>query len=340
MEYLVDMISPLTILFTVIVVGYLIGKIKIFQISLDIAATLFVAILTGFVLSEFCPFLMDDDFNGIMNSYSKIGTSFFMSVVGLTAGSSLKPSAKKTWLCLAFGICCTCVGFLCMKMIALVDTDFDKSMLLGILCGALTSTPGLSAVTERSDVISENAAIGYGSAYLFGLLCVVAFVQGVGCFSCKQNKPTQQENEKASEIHDMKGLTVIGVCSILGELLGRISWFHYSLGRTSGILICGIVLGVLRNQYKRSKGSFSPSFHMYRNLGLALFFVGNGIPAGYSLHNGIDLKCFLYGVTITTVSIATMAMLCRVFFKKHETSLSMHDKHTSLRCACQKRIYS
>lgn len=322
MEFLASTISPITVLFTVIIIGYFIGKIRICRISLDIAAILFVAILVGYALFKFCPMLINDEFNDIMNSYSKIGTFFFMAVVGITSGFSLKVSSGKMLLHMVIGICCTCAGLFCMKMISLVDTSFDKSTLLGILCGALTSTPGLSTVSGRSDVISANAAIGYGSAYLFGLICVVTFVQGPAFALCKCSNCKPKENETASVSNDIEGLVAIATCGVLGELLGKISWFHYSLGATGGILICGIIMGLVLNKYPRFENRINQSFHMYRNFGLAMFFVGNGIPAGYSLRNGIDIKCLLYGAIITIASLITVNALGRMLFKKHETRVS------------------
>ena len=50
-----------------------------------------------------------------------------------------------------------CISFVFANIISIVDTNIDKSILSGMLCGALTSTPGLSAICESIGINSENA---------------------------------------------------------------------------------------------------------------------------------------------------------------------------------------
>jgi putative transport protein len=53
----------------------------------------------------------------------------------------------------------------------------------------------------------------------------------------------------------------------------------------------------------------------FRNMGLVLFFVGNGIPAGMQLTNGVELKVIFYGVLMTMVPIISGTFLYKFFFK-------------------------
>ena len=174
---MINVISPLTVAFVVIVLGYVIGKIRFFNVSLDLSAILLVAIMLGFVIFKFYPSLMDANFNNAMSAYSSLGTAIFVSVIGITSGFSLKLSSKKTVLYFLIGCIAVLVGFAVTYLIVYMDSETDKSLLLGILSGALTSTPGLSVISERQDLISERAVIGYGTAYILGVVIVVIVAQ-------------------------------------------------------------------------------------------------------------------------------------------------------------------
>ena len=88
--------TPVVIFFAVLIIGLLIGKIKICPISLDISAVLVVAILVGFILSSYYPAIFDEEFSNSFAQYSKLGTTLFMSTVGISSGRSItKNSLKK-----------------------------------------------------------------------------------------------------------------------------------------------------------------------------------------------------------------------------------------------------
>lgn len=69
-------------------------------------------------------------------------------------------------------------GALAAVLLITVDKNLSPEMAVGLLTGALTSTPGLSAATEAvtGEAAGEITA-GYGIAYVFGVLGVVLFVQ-------------------------------------------------------------------------------------------------------------------------------------------------------------------
>ena len=308
---MIDAISPLMVLFAVILLGYALGKLKIFGITLDLSAILLVAILFGFLISHFLPMAIDTDFSESMSAYSRLGTSLFVSVIGITSGISLKLSSKKTVLYLFIGCLAVLIGFTVVTIIGYIDTETDKSVLLGILSGALTSTPALSAISELSDVISENAVIGYGAAYILGVVIVVISTQIAGRNILK--KSITSSKQKVVTVSDgTLGLILIAICASIGELLGKLSFFGYSLGTTGAVLICGIIFGcIIRKSHIRS--SAENVFPIYRNLGLALFFVGNGVIAGARLNSGISIKWFIFGAIITVSSVISIWLICKIF---------------------------
>ncbi len=308
---MINVISPLTVAFAVILFGYAIGKIRFCNVSLDLSAILLVAIIFGFVIAKCIPNVIDADFNSAMNSYSKLGTAIFVSVIGITAGLTLKLSSKNTVLYFVIGSVAVFIGFAVTSLIGYIDTEIDKSILLGILSGSLTSTPALSAISERPDVISENAVVGYGAAYILGVVIVVISTQITG-----RSMPENESEEKAQttvNIGDgMRVFILIAICALIGEMFGKLSFFGYSLGTTGAILICGIAIGcIIRKAHIRS--SMEYVFPIYRNLGLILFFVGNGTTAGIRLNSNITIKWFFYGSIITFSSIAFVWLLCKIF---------------------------
>ena len=48
-----SLFSPLSLLFLIIVIGYYVGKIKIRDISFDLAGVLLVAVIIGYAISNF-----------------------------------------------------------------------------------------------------------------------------------------------------------------------------------------------------------------------------------------------------------------------------------------------
>lgn len=310
---MINFISPLTVAFAIILFGYAIGKIRFCNVSLDLSAILLVAIIFGFVISKCIPNGIEADFNSAMNSYSKLGTAIFVSIIGITAGLTLKLSSKKTVLYFVIGSVAVLIGFAITSLIGYIDTEIDKSILLGILSGALTSTPALAAISERTDVISENAVIGYGAAYILGVVIVVISTQITGRNMLK--KDIVENKQIAITVSDGTwGLILIAICALIGEIFGKLSLFGYSLGTTGAILICGIAIGcIIRKSHITSCAE--NVFPIYRNLGLILFFVGNGITAGARLNSNISIKWFVCGILITLVSVMSVFLICKIFIR-------------------------
>lgn len=127
----------ITLFFIVVFFGCLIGKIKIRNISLDISAVLILSIFVGYILSEIEIPLNSE----IMSLFSQIGTSFFISVIGISAGFSLKSISYKNILYFIIGVAIVLIGFVTTKMIGCIDSNISNSLLSGIFCGSMTSSP-------------------------------------------------------------------------------------------------------------------------------------------------------------------------------------------------------
>ena len=321
MSTMIHFMTPITTLFVVIVVGYILGKIRIGSISLDVAGVLLTAILFGVLACRFFPSIMDDAFRITMNTYSKLGTTLFMAAIGIGAGSTLRRSSRKAIIYFGIGTVCVWSAFLCFLVLARLDSTMDDSMLIGILCGALTSSPGLASAIERTDVIRENAVIGYGSTYLFGAVFVVLFAQFLAVLWSKHEDSAVEKNSARLGKNRYEGLVLIGLCGLLGGGVGNISFWGYSLGTSGGVLTVGIIIGWYIDCRNYLSNIVASELQVYRNWGLTLFFVGNGVLAGYQLKEGIHARAFLYGLIITTVSLLLTALLCRFCLKDNSARL-------------------
>ena len=305
-------LTPVVIFFAVLIIGLLIGKIKIHSISLDISAILITAILVGFILSSYCPAIFDDEFSNSFAQYSKLGTTLFMTIVGISSGQNItKNTFEKCLYYIGLGALIVCIGFVSTKMIALIDINIEKSLMLGILCGAMTSTPGLATVCEMPNINSSLATVGYGASYLFGVIGVVLYVQ---LFANKTEKTQEQlQNINKDKKEDLLYISIIAVIGYLIGLL-KVPFLNYSLGTTGGILIAGIIGGIVL------RDKISNNLSAYRNFGLVMFFVGNGILSGQRLNGMIDFKWFVYGAIITLSAVIVGDMLAKLISKQKFTN--------------------
>lgn len=67
----------------------------------------------------------------------------------------------------------------------------------------------------------------------------------------------------------------------------------------------------------------------FRNTGLVLFFVGNGIPAGIQLSGGVSLKMIFYSVLLTIIPITVGVFIYRLFFKNKFAATAIAGGMTS-----------
>ena len=318
MAALSNLLSPLSVTFIVIILGYLIGKIKFAKISLDLSGVLIVAVLMGWLISAIASrstIVNVIEYEANMKFFSTFGTALFVTSVGLSTGEILDFQKKKDMSAITIGSLMVCSSFFVMKIICAVDTKVSESKLLGALCGALTTTPGLSAACELKNVISNDIILGYGCAYLFGVIATVLFVQiisnkSMGTSNLESNVKEPFENKAA-----LYGLLQIGCVVVVGRIIGNIAILDFSLGNSGGMLCGGIIVGIIVKKVKIFKSLTTKALAPFRNMGLVLFFVGNGIPAGMQLTNGVELKVIFYGVLMTMVPIISGSFLYKFFFE-------------------------
>lgn len=148
--------------FVIVTIGFILGRIKIHGISLDISAVIFVALVFGhFGIT-------------IPKDFERIGLVLFIFTIGIQAGPGFFEAFKENGAKLGV-IAGTLVTSAVLCTVAVVHLfDLNMNAGIGLLTGALTSTPGLAAAIETTG--SPLASISYGVAYPFGVIGVILFV--------------------------------------------------------------------------------------------------------------------------------------------------------------------
>lgn len=150
-------------LFVIIALGYLAGRIKIKGLSLDVSAIIFVALIFGHY--------------GVIipRDFQNLGLVLFIFTIGVQAGPGFFESFRKDGRKLALFATLLILSASLLSLVAVAGFDIDKNIAIGLLTGALTSTPGLAAAIDYTN--SPLASIGYGVAYPFGVIGVIVFVR-------------------------------------------------------------------------------------------------------------------------------------------------------------------
>jgi len=166
-----DSIAHIVLLYSIVIsLGVLLGRVKIFGVSLGVTFILFVGILMGHF-----------GFNGnleIINFVQDFGLILFVFCIGLQVGPSFFSSFKKGGISMNIMSIVTILLNI-MVMVVLWLCLFDKEdlpMMVGVLCGAVTNTPGLGAANEALSQVGYSGAEianGYACAYPLGVVGII-----------------------------------------------------------------------------------------------------------------------------------------------------------------------
>ena len=173
-------IAHIVLLYAVVIsLGIYVGKqnIPFTGISLGVSFVLFIGILAGHF-----------GFTGTLSTLNFIqdfGLILFVYCIGLQVGPGFFESFQKggvTMNLLAAGLVLLNIVVMFALYFAFFDTSDASSlpMLVGVLCGSVTNTPGLGAATEAlSQVWADGStmpqiASGYACAYPLGVVGIIA----------------------------------------------------------------------------------------------------------------------------------------------------------------------
>ena len=190
----------------VIAAGVLLGKIKFFGISLGVTFVLFVGILAGHFGFTGNP--------AILSFVQDFGLILFVFCIGLQVGPSFFSSFKRggiTLNLLAVGIVFLNIAVALILYFAL-QGRIDIPMMVGILCGAVTNTPGLGAANEALQQLhyqGPEIAMGYACAYPLGVMGIILSMIIIRCICRVDVKQDSDEIQKEEEANPhMKPYTI------------------------------------------------------------------------------------------------------------------------------------
>lgn len=150
-------------LFLIVALGFMLGKVRIKGLSLDVSAVIFIALLFG-------------HFGVIIpKELGNFGLVLFIFTIGIQAGPGFFDSFRSKGKVL-IAITLLIVGSACLTGVGLKYLfDIETPSIVGLISGALTSTPGLAVAIDSTK--SPLASIAYGIAYPFGVIGVILFVK-------------------------------------------------------------------------------------------------------------------------------------------------------------------
>lgn len=339
-------------MFAIIFIGYLLGKINVKGVSLGTAAIFIVALFfghfkgvtVGYEGHEGCIAGWAEKL-GTIDTWFKIiqniGLILFVTSVGLIAGptffKNLKKNAKSYIL---LGLLIIASGSLVTALITILVPNMTSAMSVGLMSGALTSTPAFAAAQgalEGSEFYSE-IAVGHAVAYPFGVIGVVLFVQII-----PRLLKVDMEHEKSllAPVGDFDGEKSISTklftldkfgCGafaltvMVGLLIGSITiplpgGSSFSLGATGGPLIMGLVFGHFGHIGRLSLKVKEHLLSIFQEFGLVLFLIGAGIEGGAAFVDTLKVYgglLFLWGALMTIVPL-----IIGFFFAKYVLKLSL-----------------
>ena len=349
----------LFVVFGVLLAGYALGRITIKGVSLGDAGVFMVALAVGALLFRvndagnllFAASSASYDFSGGFSIVESLGLVLFVTSVGYIAGPKFFGNFRrnfKSYVSLGLVIICvgglTAIGCIYAGEIlgygsTITERDGFVAMVVGLMSGALTSTPAFSAA--KATVAAEFTglvSVGYGIAYIFGVIGVVLFVQMIPKLT---KADMDQERAKLVIVSDTDakkpssrlfeldhlGFAGFALAAILGILVGQIkipltaaglSGTCFSLTTTGGCLLMSLILGHFGRVGCVSVMPVQSTLKLFREMGLVLFLVGAGIPGGAEFVANFDPMYFVYGMIMTTVP-----MIVGYLFAKYVLKLSL-----------------
>lgn len=329
--------SGVTAVFVIAVLGYALGSVSIKKLSLGTSGVLIVALVFGHYGIE------------IPAIVRNFGLALFVGSVGLISGPVFFRNFKKqVYAFLVIGTLIVVSGALVTMLLGKAfSIPFDLA--IGMFSGALTSTPGLAAATEATEMVMGNqqsmASIGYGIAYPFGVVGVVLFVQLVPKIlkadiqgeaealreSMAESEPKLKNSAALSKLKEIypSGFFALTAVLAVGVMFGSIKFplpggMKFSFGTAGGPLFSGLILGHFGRIGKISLKVPMPTLKSMRELGLCLFLIGAGTDAGagfVAVLKEYGWVLFAAGAIITLIPMILACVLARRVMKLDTLSM-------------------
>lgn len=330
--------------FIIATLGYMLGRITIKGVSLGTAGVFIVALAYGAVFgAEFTERIRIGEVayaSEALKTVENLGLILFVTSVGFIAGPNFFKNMKKNFksyvllglvIILTGGIATVACVYIDRLLEAGNNTDPGQitAIITGILSGALTSTPAFSATKEAvQPEYTDAVTVGYGIAYLFGVIGVVLFVQLMPKFvhanmdeerskltAVDVAKDDKKVSRKLIDMDDF-GLMPFALAAVLGVLVGSVKFFKlFSLTTTGGTLLASLLFGHFGHIGPVNIMPQKKTLENFREFGLMLFLIGAGIAGGMNFVRYFKAVYFLYGILITTLPMIVGYFVARKALK-------------------------
>ncbi len=198
-------------LFVIVAIGFILGRIKIFGLSLDVSAIIFVALIFG----HFGVVIPKD--------FQNLGLVLFIFTIGIQAGPGFFESFKKDGRQLTIFATLLILSGGLITSFLIYFVNIDKNIAIGLFTGALTSTPGLAAAIDNTG--SPLASIGYGVAYPLGVIGVILYIRflpKILKISLKDSEDDYQQKMKDEFPEILKQNFVVENENVVGKSIGEL----------------------------------------------------------------------------------------------------------------------
>lgn len=316
-----------------IVLGLLLGKLKVAHVSLGITWVLFV----GIIISALGVALNDE----MLHVLKEFGLILFVVAVGFQVGptffSSFKSGGLKLNLC---AVAIVALGVLTTVVISRISGE-PLEVMAGVYTGAITNTPGMSAAQQTVAELGIGSpsviANGYAVAYplgVVGLIVSCLIIRSV----CRVKLDVEPVLDSNPDVRASKSESTVAVKQRhkillipiflaigLGVVLGSIPIpvgmsAPVKLGLAGGPLVVAILVAAIgvKKGWIESEFVGSHGVWMMREIGISLFLAAVGLGAGGSFIETIQAGGYLwvfYGVIITMVPTLLVGIFARVVLK-------------------------
>ncbi|MEW4490690.1 TrkA C-terminal domain-containing protein [Thalassoglobus sp. JC818] len=214
-------------LLVVVGLGLLFGKVSLRGISLGTSGVVFVALVAGHFGFR------------VPETAGQIGVVLFVYCLGIGAGSSFFQvlfSQGKS-LSLMAGAMILSGGLTTWFLAQVFSLKADLAG--GLFAGALTSTPALAAAIDSLPPGSK-AAVGFGIAYPFGVICVIVFIQLIAKQFINSEELQKSDDTQASGDGAISNVLVeISNPAVIGKRPSQVTSLSNSKCQISRVLVDG-----------------------------------------------------------------------------------------------------
>ena len=205
----------------IISIGVLLGKVKVRGISLGVTWVLFVGLFAGHLGLQVEPHTL--------HFIREFGLILFVFCIGLQVGPSFFSSFKQGGLTLnilAIGL--VILNIAIALILYFIGDSVELPMIVGILYGAVTNTPGLGAANEALNQLNytgDPISLGYACAYPLGIAGAILSIIAIR-YLCRVNIAKEEEEIKNLDKNkEALSLLKLEVCNeaIIGKALKDIT---------------------------------------------------------------------------------------------------------------------